>query len=303
MTTRFIINAPDGVKLVSALLAGRQWWQLRASDIQGCRPAHAPISFDDSLQWIGAAWDGTSDISVAGLIICDTGVLISELRREISRLGRIGVHLPDANSVRVCLVRDADEPDLAPPLDALAVDIDFGDFILPIGIDVYKFQNRAKNAIEDIVDSMIRIIVYTAKKRKQVLARELRLRRVMEEIFNKMGRGTSPLWLRLEPFPFGRRAMFLHDAPYVAFGVALDQSQRWVPQGSERIFNMRELRLHFHYRLSGHPKRHATLLELRATGSQGWIDDVALALIKERDANPSEVFDAERVADVSQVRA
>ena len=57
----------SGEQILNAMARGRPWWKLRACDIAPwvrSLPAAVRDKTDSRLACVGAAWDGTSDISV-----------------------------------------------------------------------------------------------------------------------------------------------------------------------------------------------------------------------------------------------
>ena len=84
-----IINSPEGLDSVEAVAGGREWWQLRATDMQACARERPPLSFNDSIERVGHKGDIAYDIKVGGITIRIAGLRAEELRREISQLGSI----------------------------------------------------------------------------------------------------------------------------------------------------------------------------------------------------------------------
>ena len=279
---------PTGQEIVASLAGNRPWWKLTAGDVEPWVRSLHPSAVQElasRTEWIGDAWDGVADIpnGTAVAKAKDVARLLSKLRRGIKKLTIQGVALPDASSVRQCLSGYGAN-------QTLALDIDFGEFILPLGIQDGMLAGREKVSVSKIAASMLGIIAHADKVRARLVRRELRMRRAFEDTVARIGHGAAPLWLRLEPYPFHWEPAEITNSHYVMLIVVLDECLAWSPVGDERIWTVRDIRDHHRYNARRQKPRAAALAELQVSGSQGWIDETALAIIEEKDLKPADVF-------------
>ncbi|MFW2851209.1 hypothetical protein ACM61V_04710 [Sphingomonas sp. TX0543] len=306
---------------MAGMTAGRDWWQLRAFDVAPwIRSLPVSIRTDkhNRLGWLGRPWDGHNDLPVGewawdgereldeaeplvddidawdGTIVPghELKKLIAELRRLIAAKPGLGVALPDYRDVRATLV--GEEGDVSEPTSAMAVvDFDIGEMILPIGIDDWQLRPDTWRPVEEVAALMVSMLVDTLSSRRKLLRRERKMREGFERDVARFGGGASPLWLRMEPVRFTSRRSKLFRQPYVALDVELGIYQVWAPSGLEQVSSAPRLRKVYSRRGSGHCRNVERLKVLRATGSIGWISDVALALIEQAGRNPAAVFKQE----------
>lgn len=287
-----------GAEIVAQIASGRDWWRLDAGDVSPwVRSLHpsAVQELNSRTEWIGDPWDGVSDIPVgrATLAAADAARLLRSLSRGIRRLGVPGVALPKASNVRQCLSGPSAR-------QTLAVDVDLGGFLLPLGIDEGRLQDLSEFPLARIADRMVAHVAAAARLRERLLARELRLRTALVETAAAIGAGAAPLWLRMDPFPLHEDPKYLPYRQYAMLLVTLNECLRWSPVGSERVSTVKDVRNHRSWFGGDHRHRAAKLAELRQRGSVGAISEVALALIEERGLDPRAAFDqalAARLAD------
>lgn len=309
---------PTGEEIVAAMAAGREWWQLRAFDVAPwIRRLPVSIRTDkyNRLGWLGRPWDGHNDLPVGewewdgerdtndaeplvddidawdGAVVPGHEVrrLIAALRRLIGARPELGVALPRGRDVRATLA--GKEGDVSEPTTGMAVvDFDMGGMVLPIGWDDWQLREDIWTPVEQVAALMVERLAYAAAHRRRLLRRDRKMRDGFERDVGRFGGGASPLWLRMEPLRFDGRVADLHRLPYVALDVRLDIHQIWAPSGIERVSSPPQLRKIYSRDGSGHRRNVERLRTMRATGSRGWISDVALALIEHAGRNPAEVF-------------
>ncbi|KQT33674.1 hypothetical protein ASG29_06590 [Sphingomonas sp. Leaf412] len=286
-------NMTDGLEIVASIARGRDYWELRAGDVQdwvSTLPRSATQERISRIEWVGNAWDGRSDIRVGSedertvmLSAPEITQLLGELHRGILALRIAGVAPPMPDSVRTCCLSTADQI-------ALVIDFDFGDFILPLCVDHRRYWVTEKPTVDEIAGGMLDILAHADRVRGRIAKREAGLRRALEETAAKIGRGTAPLWLRMEPLPHYGRPKDIAELRYVMLMVALNRGLVWAPTGDERIRTVREIRSHYGYHHREHRSRATALANLQSAGSQGLISEVALAIVRERGLDPREVL-------------
>jgi hypothetical protein len=313
-----------GEELFSGMASGRAWWKLQAMDIAPwirSLPASVRTNKLNRLEWIGRPWDGTSDITLGEepwdgrsdtdfsepfweptddstwMIAsgADLALLVTEICRLLVELPTLGVTFPDHTNVRACLI--GPPGDISDPTSAgLTIDFDFGDFVFPLSIRDWQLRSDISPSLPQVAALMVRKLIHAAKHRKRILRRELLMRDAFETIVAEIGGGAAPLWLRLEPMRFDAVDDDLTRLPYVAFYIGLDRHQIWAPHGVEEVKTVAELTKRYHGTAAGHRRRVARLAEMRASGSAGWISDIALGLIREHGLHPGDVYRQERDA-------
>lgn len=309
---------PTGEEIVFAMAAGREWWRLRAWDVAPwIRKLPVSIRTDkyNRLGWLGRPWDGHNDLPVgewewdgerdtgeAEPLVDDIDAwdgavvpghelrrLLVELRRLIGARPELGVALPRGRDVRATLA--GEEGDVSEPTSAMAViDFDVGGMVLPIGIDDWQLRDDTWTPVREVAALMVARLAYAYAHRRKLQRRERKLREGFERDVAGLGGGAAPLWLRMEPLRFDQRPADLFRLPYVALDVRLDIHQVWAPSGTYGIRSAPVLRRIYGRGGAGHRRNVERLETMRATGSQGWISDVALALIEQAGRNPAEVF-------------
>lgn len=287
-----------GTQIVAEIAGGREWWQLRAGDVapwvKSLHPS-AVQELNSRTEWIGEAWDGVSDIAVGQATVTadDATLLLEALARGIRRLKLPGVAAPDAGSVRTCLFAVGGR-------QTLAIDVDMGDFVLPLGVDEWALADAREQPIASVADRMVGHVAHAARLGGRIHARELRLRRALEETAAAIGDGVAPLWLRMDPVALQADPKDLPYQQYVMLVLLLNDCLKWSPVGSERISTVKDVRGHAGWFVRQQRRRAAALAEMQARRSVGWISEVALALIEGQGLDPRAVFDqavAARLAD------
>lgn len=317
-------DAPNGEQLVAAMAAGREWWRLRACDVAPwIRRLPVAIRTDkyNRLGWLGRPWDGSNDLPVgewpwdgegdvnqAEPLVDDIDAwdstivpgyelktLVAELRRLLAARPELGVSLPDHRDVRATLA--GDEGDVSEPTLGMAViDFDLGGMVLPIGWEYWQLRRDTWTPVDLVAELMVERLAFARQHRRKLMRRERKMREGFERDVARLGGGAAPLWLRLEPLRFDAPPSNLFRLPYVALDVRLDIHQEWAPSGIERVRHAPQLRRMAAWGGDGHRRNVERLGVMRATGSLGWISDVALALIELADRSPTEVFLEEQEA-------
>ncbi|RUN76513.1 hypothetical protein EJC47_11115 [Sphingomonas sp. TF3] len=277
-----------GSDIVASLAKGRPWWQLRASDVQPWVQSlhHSAVQeLTSRTEWIGEAWDGKSDIQVGSSAVLGSEVasLLRKLRRGIKAARLDVVGQPDSTSIRQCY--GATRSALM-----LVVDIDLGDVVLPLGIWEWQLRDSERPSISKIADNMLSIIGHALSMRDRLIQREFRLRKALQETVAKIGTGVAPLWLRMNPFPINENPKYLIASPYLMCIISLNDCLEWTPTGDEQITTVRDIRKQYRWLARYHRPRAQTLDRLVATGSQGSIDELSLAIIAAQGLNPGDVF-------------
>lgn len=320
-------HAPTGEQIVRGMAAGRPWWKLMAGDVApwiADLPTAIRTNKYNRIEWIGRPWDGVSDIPIGEqpwngerdfneteplwdgvsppahcvVAAADAALLLAELRRLIAELPLLGVALPDHRNLRACLAGPEGEVS-NPTVGTLTVDFDMGEMILPLCIEYWQLRPDTVASMPCVAGLMMRKLIHAAKHRKKLLRRELLMRTAFEELLANFGGGAAPLWMRLEPLRYSDADDQLTRLPHVVLDVSLDHHLVWAPSGNERVRTVARLRKEYAHRPAAHRRDAGRLAEMSATGSLGWISDVALALIEERGLNPAEVFVQERDAGLS----
>lgn len=278
----------SGLEIVSKLARGRDWWRLQACDVQSWAatlPPSATLEHISRVEWVGEAWDGSSDIQVGDEAMSgkDVARLLHALRQGISALGLPRISLPDASNVRQCFGAIGSR-------QKLAIDIDFEDFVVPLSLDEHHLGLRDRPSIAAIGAGMLRIISAIDGRRASIQSREQRLRRAFEETIMKIGNGAAPLWFRMNPLDFDEKASQLSHPTFLMLTVLLNDQLVWAPTGSELVTSLRQIRSQHGYHVHSQQKRATAIANLREAGSVGWISDTALAIIEERGLKPGEAF-------------
>lgn len=161
------------------------------------------------------------------------------------------------------------------------------------GHDAMLVRTDTWTPMEEVAGRMVEILAFTLAHRRKLLRRDRKMREGFERDIDRFGGGASPLWLRMEPMRFDSRASDLFRLPYVALDIRLGIHQVWAPSGVERVGSPPQLRRIYAQMGTGHRRNVERLRTMRATGSLGWISDVALALIEQTGRNPAAVFKQE----------
>ena len=172
----------------------------------------------------------------------------------------------------------------------LIVDIDLGDFVLPLGIDERSLRREGSDWCTATASRMAEHVRMADGKRRQIVAREMRLRQAVEETAAAIGDGVAPLWLRMDAIPVLEDPGHIAFRHYVMLLVTLNDCMRWSPVGTERIGTVKDVRDHRSWYAKTQRLRAAALSALSANGSEGSISEVALALINERGLDAVTTF-------------
>jgi hypothetical protein len=204
------------------------------------------------------------------------------LRQSIREKGIAVSRLPDSSSVRRCCPHGGYGPAL------LVVDIDFGEFILPVGFDG-DFRSRSHSTTsKDVAAGMMELIAEAHSIRRQ-LADQARAMRIALDEATRLASGIVPVWLRMRPWPV---VQSYHDAPrqtYELVALTLDEDIQQEANGTYRVSTAQGVHRYIRS-FKAQRRRAATRAKLKALGSAGLISDVALALIHLRGFKPREVM-------------
>lgn len=261
------------------------WWRLgaaatlRFAEHRGWRPT----TDNGGAPWIGREWNGRSNIRLGSEIVASQTVeaVLAHLRRGIAAHRVRVARLPDRASVRCCWF-------CGPRLATIVIDVDFGEFILPVSITESLVARHSDLTAEEVAVGMIDIIVTADAVREQIGALDLDLRNAVVE--QSMVAAVTPLWLRMPAWHFNRRYEApLTDARELTV-LMLDQNLRPVISGlrSSRTVAGFTHFLGFHGKMQ---RRRAVMrAKLDAAGSAGFVTDVARGLIEARGMDPIDVL-------------
>lgn len=289
-----------GSQIAADLGDGRPFWQMRASSIASWAdtlPHSATMSFANGVEWVGVDWDGASSVEIgdpyAGspelVTAPDIHALIKKLRRGMPVAIRGPHRLPTSASVRTCIAPSG--------MQALTIDLDLIDFILPVCIDFRgAFVGQKKPTIAVIADRMLGLAQAAEARREAMAAREARMRRALEETSARIGDGAAPLWLRLEPIAHHEDPKYVPHSGYVMLLAILDENLLWSPIGSRSIHTVKDVRSHHGHYYRDHRRRAATLRRMLAEATDGYVDEVAFALLIERGLDPQRTLRSARDA-------
>ncbi|MEN3340542.1 MAG: hypothetical protein V7647_4218, partial [Acidobacteriota bacterium] len=291
----------NGIDIVASLAADRPYWRLDASQVDTwVKSLHrsATAELVSRTEWIGDAWDGISDIEVAGRHVGSAHLveLLNELRTALTARGCDGVTAPDVGCVRHCFVGPSAR-------ESLAIDFDFGDFVVPLCLDAGVWTKIGDASPSQIADRMVSLLGNVDNLRDRILVRELRMRRAFEEAADGIGEGAAPLWFRLQPLPLDQEAQDILYSPYLMIFVVLDECLEWSPVGTENACTVKDVRDYRGYLKPAQRRRAHARADLEARGSRGSISPIALALIEERNLDPVAIFDEAREARLADRRA
>lgn len=291
-----------GSQIVAGFAQERPFWRIAPQDIQGwvdTLPPSATAKLESGVEWIGEAWDGTSNVPIGRspdgdderVTASEILTLLKKLRSGMSSLG-LGAHtLPDVADVRICVLGSGDEL-------GLTIDVDLDDFILPLCIDRRRWNGQRRSAgIAAIADGMLTIIRAADAARAGIARRERTFRRALENATTRIGAGAAPLWLRLEPVAYYEDGRNLRQRHYVMLLLRLNDQLIWTPFADERVDTVQDIH-HYGASLAESQRRRAARLGLlQAEGVRGYIDEVALAVLDNHGLDPAETF--RRAADAA----
>lgn len=280
------------------------WWRLGSTATRRVARSHGwrATAENGSARWIGHEWSGRSDIRLGrsdyypGLsddepryevVSAETASHIVEILRAGITVRNIPVaRLPDHRSVR----RDGWDPYKC---STLVFDIDFGEFILPVGMSADVLSSHPHLTSLDVAAGMIDAITRAHADRDQHAAREIELRCAFEEQARLAS--VTPLWFRLMPWTFNPQYVAPFGTTYEMIALMLDQDLR--PILGQRLTNSDtdiERYLGFHGEMQR--RRAANRSKLEALGSAGFVTDVAFGLMQARGMEPREVLNYLRVS-------
>ena len=282
----------NGSEIVASIAGASSYWQMGAGGVMrwaATLPFSATQDNVGRIEWVGTAWDGSSQVSLGGAhegeIIGGEVVteLLGHLSREIPLLGIAGIEVPGPEDVRTCFIGSSDKL-------ALVIDVNFGDFDLPLYVDHCRRWAADKLTSREIANGMLGILKHADKVRDRILRRERTMRRALEETALRIGDGVAPLWLRMAPFPHYENPKYVTRSCYVMLLVVLNDELIWAPTGYERIWTVKEIREYYRWHHRDQKARADAIRKLHAARSEGWISEVALAIINEKGLDPRDVF-------------
>lgn len=282
----------NGTEIVATITGGQPYWRLGAAEVQRWVASLPPSATQDNVsrvEWVGDAWDGSSDIYI-GEDSCGRKMnafaitsLLRKLRSGIRTLEIDQIVPPEASSIRSCRVASN---------SVLIVDFDLVDFIIPIAIDGSRTIGQRGPSVAAIATQMLEFVKGADTIRFDIANRETGMRRVLEETAAEIGHAAAPLWMRLCHVPYYDDAKYLPEMGYVVLLATINQDLVWAPSGTERIETVLEVRAHRDYYARDHSERAAILEDRRATKSAGAISETALAFIASKGLDAGETFDA-----------
>ncbi len=282
----------NGIEIVAPISGDQPYWRLGAADVQRWVNSLPPSATQDNVsrvEWVGEAWDGSSNIYIGGDSCgrdMNAFAITSLLRKLCSGIRTLGIDQivpPKASSIRICRIASN---------TVLIVDFDLVDFIIPIAIDGSRTNGKRGPSVAAIATQMLEFVKGADAIRFDIANRETGMRRVLEETAAEIGHAAAPLWMRLGHVPYYDDAKYLPEMGYVVLLATINQDLVWAPSGSERIETVLEVRAHQDYYARDHGER-ATILEDRhATNSAGAISQTALAFIANKGLDVGETFDA-----------
>ncbi len=292
-----------GLKIADSLVvdmtADRNWWRLRASDVESLvsRSGGSSVRWSrNRIEWVGVSWDGASPLRVGEHAVAggDIKRLLSQLKPKIEKLNVPSIRAPTAGDVRACAAGLAEH-------EHLTVDVDFEDFILPIAITATAFDG-APASLGSITEGVLRHVEAAARNREPIARREAALRRALEETSQRIGAGCAPLWLRLDPAAFDERPDPSLSRHYKLVMTVLDDSLSSSPSVPDAAWTVADIRDHL--RLHGHAQRRRTVARsaLQKSGSRGTMTEISLALVRALGLDPFEALHSAHVARIQDPR-
>jgi hypothetical protein len=264
----------------------RQWWQLNMAQVKqratylawpGHRDYRPPTALD---------WNDRGMLEFGGMEIPREEIerLLFELRRRITDKGLPVSQLPDMDCVRLGIAQD----EICSGL--LIVDVDLGEFILPVAADEEAIRNE--RSLSDLAAGMAGVIEWVDGERDEILERELKFREIVRDAASNSAGGMVPLWLRMRPWE--PSVIHLADPEYSLITLELDEDLIW---------SLNERGVDHEARLLGYvenaetlQRRSAAKAVIERTGF-GLVCNVALALMDEHALSPTQIF-----ADLHQAR-
>ncbi|RYY26115.1 MAG: hypothetical protein EOP62_11595 [Sphingomonadales bacterium] len=259
-------------------------WRLGATATLGAARKHHWRATKDNggAPWIGRDWNGRSDIKLGSKAVAADAVtsLVEELRIGIGAQNVRVAKLPDHKSVRTC-------SNGGPRPPSLVVDVDFGEFVLPVGFNGDLLINRPDITFAEIEAGMMKLVAETHAERHQVAALELELRSAFLE--QTMLAGVIPLWLRMIPWQFYTRYQGPRSDLREMAVLMLDEDLRPVIR-IRLTRTVADIQLYLGFHGEVQRRRSAMRSKLDAACSGGFVSEVALGLIKARGMDPIDVL-------------
>lgn len=283
-----------GLDIVASITGGRHFRQAATVDVQrwvDTLPSSATQELVSRVEWIGEAWKGSEDVTIGALdgfsnelvTGLEIRVLLDMLRQGIPAAVAGAYALPDQGSVRSCIAPSGKI--------GLTFDIDLVDFILPVCIDFRGgFCSEQPPTIADIADRMLLLIGAADAARETLASREATLAKEVEAVAARIGDGAAPLWLRMEPIAFYENRKNVRRREYVMLLVTLNADLVWALTGSERIYTAADVRKYHRYLSTRHRARAAMLRRMSDDRTSGYVSEVAVAFMRERELDPTETF-------------
>jgi hypothetical protein len=280
---------------IANLSTDRPWWRLQADDMASLsmRSGRSPIRWRrDLIDWAGVPWDGRSALRIGDEAVAGDDVqhLLALMKRRLKQLCLPQVAVPSASSIRVAVAGFAER-------ESLTVDIDLGDFILPIAVTAEAFVAEAASLVP-AVEGMIKHVEAVVGDRGIVARREIALRTALEKTSARIGDGCDPLWLRMVPVSCYHQPGQTPSRHYRMVTMLLDDSLSWSPSPPEPIWTTGDIRDLLRIHGGTQRRRGALTTALRNSGSGGTMTEVSLALIRAADLEPLETLQAARAARI-----
>ncbi|MEG4930202.1 hypothetical protein QUA99_25240 [Microcoleus sp. F10-B2] len=271
----------DDTGFLNNIIRRSDWWKIHASDIHPWVQSLTPAAKEwasRNLRLIGTPWDGRSDVSVG---FSDKSQIISaeKIRDVLSRLNSYINYNPElqvqpVNAENVRLYSENYYLD-----NAICIDIDMTDYILPIGITYADICRPNTHSEGFILENMIELIQRARSLHKKIVDKETRFRRTLEEVSVNIGNGVLPVWLRRNAISLSEDRSYFVEMPYVMVLVTLDQNLLWFPEGHDSVKNVKTIRSYYNYIRKTQCDRLDRLMNIAQSESIGMVSDVALATI------------------------
>lgn len=285
--------------LPAVMTADRDWWRLRAGDVESLalRSGGSPVRWSrNRIEWAGVSWDGASPLRVGEHAVAGGAInrLLSQLKPKIEKLNIPSVQAPTAGDVRTCAAGLAEE-------ERLTIDVDFEDFIFPIAVGATAFV-EAPALLDSVTEGVMRHIEAAAWNREPIARREAALRRALEETSKRIGLGCTPVWLRLDPVAFDERPNPPFSRHYKLVMTVLDDSLSPSLSLPDAVWTVADIRAHRRLHVHAQRRRAAALSAFRKSGSGGTMTETSLALVDALGLDPFETLHSAHVARIRDPR-
>lgn len=273
------------------------WWRLGATaTLRVAKERGWSADADNGgAPWIGRQWNGRSNIKLGSEAVPAQTVagIIEHLRHGIASLNVQVARLPDSRSVRHCSFS-------GPWLSTIVIDVDFGEFILPVSITENLLVKHPRITAAEVGSGMMDIIMTADAVRSQVGALDLELRNAVVE--QSILAGVTPLWFRMFPWHFNVR----YEAPLSdtreLMVLMLDEDLRPIISDLRLCRSAPDITYYLRFHGEMQRRRSAMRSKLDAAGSAAFVTEVARGLIDVRGMDPVDVLDRLRTSRLAQDR-